>query len=1057
MSRFALTILVTLAIWAGYRGYARLMGPLTRPSADVLLQIPTQVPVEVPAQPVNFARADLFLRGHEWTKQASTRIQVGTNAFVYFDEYELDGNRVELKPFAMVRTSATSPRERPYVIQCTGAHVTFEQEFKLGGESPGRILAAALHGEFTINGPNSLEIKGRDCWFAEDSHQLYSDQPIEFSYTPDKGTLKQIRGKADKLQILFEPTNYAVHGRDMPRVGEVVSVTLRRDVDLEFDVDNEGEVTTNHVASLGPFTYDMIRRLATFQDQVVVSRPTRDSDGKKGLDQLMAHALALEFEAPPPTGLAGAAQSVSEETEADDEDTESSPLGKLKLKMVHAAGLIPKAPVRVRSSAAQLNGVMQQLQYDALRRILTLTDQSGVVELTTEEVVLRTPHLRVEHDEHGELTGVISDREGRLDYTRPAQTDGAPQRFHALWNQRMTLSPLPAEELVLVVLEGDARVIQPAENGQMGLLCRKLTLEANSNRFERDSLSGTATTTKPAESKQDVPLKRAIAEGDVAMASDQFEIKTERLDVVFEAGRLPQGPTGQIAAPATTQLVRPFGHSDLTRVRRRRSRLSVTSLTQPSLLAAIGPRRGLALASVPVETRSAPQTQLAAEPSTPFRLSGNEFWHVEADGIEATIVQDPETQKADLQQVIGMGEVLIRQSPRTKAMVSTVPPTEESLTVTGQRLHLVNTGGIDQVLHLTGSPAKLDRAGVHLEGDELIFDREVNTAKVVGKGMMKFPVKASLSGEEQDQPSELNVYWLREMIFDGKLARFIEGVSARLDDSVMRCDEMHVTLNQRIDFSASKPDTKNIGIQTVLCQRGVEFQYIQWSEQSDPLVRAEGKAGEFELRYDTGDFEARGGGRLEVWQKNEQSRVEVDPQATAKANQPITASRLPWQYTEVIFHDKLVGNMHRKLATLYDRVWVTHAPVERALQRFTRDELSHNSESAKNSVWLGSDELTLSLHPWPGEERDYVAIQAIGRQAPVELEGRLFQATADTLTYDESTKLFTLRGLGQKPVSLAMQDRPGDKYNEWSGQQVQFNPARHSFSFQGSKGAFGSR
>ncbi|MCA9056536.1 MAG: hypothetical protein KDA75_22060, partial [Planctomycetaceae bacterium] len=213
---------------------------------------------------------------------------------------------------------------------------------------------------------------------------------------------------------------------------------------------------------------------------------------------------------------------------------------------------------------------------------------------------------------------------------------------------------------------------------------------------------------------------------------------------------------------------------------------------------------------------------------------------------------------------------------------------------------------------------------------------------------------------------------------------------------------------------------------------------------------------EFELRYDTGDFEARGGGKLDFWQQNEDSRVDVEPQRAAQANQPVEVDELPWQFTNVVFHGRIKGNIHKRHATLFDRVWVTHAPVERPLQVFTRDDLSSDTVSARNGVWMGCDELSISMHRWTGRDASYVQILGVGRLARVELEGHSFQANSDTLAYDESTKLFTLRGLGENPASVAFQDHPGAPYREQSSSQIQFNPGDRSGSIQKSRGVSGS-
>jgi hypothetical protein len=327
------------------------------------------------------------------------------------------------------------------------------------------------------------------------------------------------------------------------------------------------------------------------------------------------------------------------------------------------------------------------------------------------------------------------------------------------------------------------------------------------------------------------------------------------------------------------------------------------------------------------------------------------------------------------------------------------------------------------------------------------------------------PVHQSITGEPLAIPSLLDIHWTRQMTFDGALAKFTEGVRTRLEDSVMRCDEMTVALNRRVDFTDRRPSTRGLSIQTVKCLNGVDVEFYSWEER-ELIGVTKGRAAEFTLHYDTGDFDARGPGHFDGWQKGDGQRVEIEPNSIARANQPVEADPLEWEFSNVHFAGKITGNFQKRRATLHDRVRVLYAPVERALQVFVRDDLSMDTPSSRNAVWLGCDELQITLHPRPpssasrqpeGEKpRDFVQLLAVGKLSRVELEGRLFQANADTLSYDEATKLFTLRGLGANKASIAYQQRPATPYQEANGQTIQFNPARQSVSVQGSDGAFGS-
>ena len=1043
MHRLLLTSIVIGCLWAAYRGYARWISPLTTP-----LPPPPTANIDeqpVPVKPAEFSVTKPWLRGADWTEEAKFKIQHAENAYIFFDAYESFETKVELKPFAMVWYEGVK-RRVPYVIQCQSARLTFERPFKIGGETPGRMLGAVLTGEFRITGPHGLTVDGEDCRFSEQAHQLYSDRPIKFQYSPDSDGLKIVRGNADKLQIDFEPATYAVHGRDMPRVGDVVSITLRRAVNLLFQYETKDGPASTRVLSDGPFSYDFPRRLATFQDNVRVARPKENPDGSAGHEDLQAHWLALQFEPTPKEGVADGEDSGNAVAELEEEE---SSLGKLRLRSLRAVGKTASDPVQVASTPANFTGTMNDLQYDAVERRLLMQDPEHGVRLNNGEVTLLTPAMQLLHDESGELTYVEAMRNGRLDFERPGKGDEAPQKFHALWTRRMDLTPEPERDLTIVVLEGDARVIQP---GEMGILCDRLTLDVDS-----ENVSATERGVAASRNPDELPLKHALAEGNVAMAGRQFQVETSRLDVTFESGRLPKGPTGKLTRAKDERT-----HPDEGRLQRKRrsattspsaaTELRLACLTEPTFWS-----RAVSQWSVPSEPiGSQPTIVVAARPAAPLGLKSNDHWSIRADSINAIVLQDPSSQETEVREVVGVSDVHIVQTPpQRSSLAGPSDDDEQPLVVMGQRLHLVNSGGFDQALHLTGSPAHLDRGGIYIEGDELFFDRELNTARVIGRGMMKSPVRQGISGEKSETPSQLVIHWAREMIFDGSVARYVEAVRTRLDDSVMTCDEMTVTLNRRVDFSSERPDTEGLGIQSVLCERGVTFEYLQWGEQQELLSRAEGRAGEFELRYDTGDFVARGGGKIDFWQQNEESRVDVERKRAARANQPVAVDELPWQYTNVVFHDRTTGNMRQKHATLFDRVWVTHAPVERALQRFTRDDLSRDNESSRNGVWMGSDELTISLHPWPGRDEEYIQVLGVGTLSRVELEGRTFQANADVLTYDESTKLFTLQGRGENPASVSMQDHPGAEYRDSTGQRIQFNPAKPSVFIQGSKGASG--
>ncbi|MCA9053854.1 MAG: hypothetical protein KDA75_08455, partial [Planctomycetaceae bacterium] len=680
MNRLLLTAIVTACLWGAYRGYALWINPLTQPpAAPPTLSVG---PIPMPKNPEEFGVANRALRNEGWVKDATFKVRHAEDAYLFFDEYKSSDEKVELKPFAMV-WRRSDRRESPYVIQCDSARITFERAFKLGGsESPGRIIAAVLDGKFQITGPSGLVIDGHDCKFSEQEHQLYSDHPIEFQYSPAQGALKLVRGSADKLQIDFTPSTYATHGRDMPRVGDVASLTLRRDVKLLFRHQDGESQTITRVTSAGPFVYDFLRRLATFQEQVHVARPRVNPDGSDGYDDIVAYWLALEFEEQPedpnaesPSATVTGARSSTVDGLDDDVDEEPPSLGRLQLKYMRAMGQSGADPAIITSTPANFTGKMHDILYDALARRVVMKDEQEGVRLENGEVSLLTPEMQLEHDTQGELTFVSAVREGRLDFERPAADDHPAQKFHALWTRSLTLTPQPELQQTQIVLEGDARVIQP---GEMGILCDRLTLDVDSDRLDAGRTEADPTSQKPVDAQPGVvpdalPLRHVLAEGQggrVAMAGRQFQIETSRLDVTFKSGRLPKGRTGQPAA--VTRRVR---HSD-------RDAIELTLCLDSRPLVARRPMSAGSLLSASqqsfwsVPSEGAVPRILAAAPATPG-IKSDDHWAIKAHSIEAIVLQDAASQETEIEQVVGEGEVHIRQTPPPRSSLAGPPADDQ--------------------------------------------------------------------------------------------------------------------------------------------------------------------------------------------------------------------------------------------------------------------------------------------------------------------------------------------------------------------------------------------
>src|SRR5690606_29798404 len=99
----------------------------------------------------------------------------------------------------------------------------------------------------------------------------------------------------------------------------------------------------------------------------------------------------------------------------------------------------------------------------------------------------------------------------------------------------------------------------------------------------------------------------------------------------------------------------------------------------------------------------------------------------------------------------------------------------------------------------------------------------------------------------------------------------------------------------------------------------------------------------------------------------------------------------------ISFSGTIQGNLEQKIAHLNNqRIEMLTAPVDQALVLFRRDQISSDTKAAENAVWIGSRNLRVLQQEFGG--RVYWNIFA---RESTELEGKIFRAVADELSFDE--------------------------------------------------------
>jgi hypothetical protein len=136
------------------------------------------------------------------------------------------------------------------------------------------------------------------------------------------------------------------------------------------------------------------------------------------------------------------------------------------------------------------------------------------------------------------------------------------------------------------------------------------------------------------------------------------------------------------------------------------------------------------------------------------------------------------------------------------------------------------------------------------------------------------------------------------------------------------------------------------------------------------------------------------------------------------------------------FEGAVTGNVHQRFATFDDRVKAIYAPVTQAQMEFDRHELSGSSESARRAVWVGCDQLNVSLsESRPAAPNGFITLNA---QGSVSLEAQKVQANAHQITFEEEKDVFELRGRGEEMATVYIDSGP--TRGSVPGRVIQINP-----------------
>ncbi|HID20832.1 MAG TPA: hypothetical protein EYP14_00315 [Planctomycetaceae bacterium] len=643
------------------------------------------------------------------------------------------------------------------------------------------------------------------------------------------------------------------------------------------------------------------------------------------------------------------------------------------------------------SDANKLVAHVTEFLYDGPSRVAVLRSDTAA-RVTHRTSLLVCPEITVTHDRRGKIVSAWCRGAGQLTH-RDRHTDRV--LLEAGWLTQMRLFPDPNSGWNLIEMQDQVR----AEKSDQDMSLKADLIRLWYEPAERVGGAKTARRIDPDRARPSGLRKNRphylVATGRVEISSPQLEGQTERLEVAFAGA----DPSARADGTASTH------------------------------------RASGAVRKEPPPSAGFPETEAAGEKSSPLLpIPGSDSStgpvRIEAQTIKVRMQERPGEPDYEVAEVWNEGRVRIVQPG--------APQKTGGLELTGHRLHLVNTAPNRQVLHVFGVPAMIDHPEFRLEGPEISLDRAANQVSVNGPGSLNLLVERGFEGHRLNSPQPLTIQWDEQMTFDGLQAHFNGRIRAELEHSRMRCHDMLVELTEPIRLARSGARRRRVQIRRVVCQDAVEVDSYGYVADELTEIR-KARCGRFSLDQITGRTEAVGPGELRFWRRGRGKRAAVSARAQARANAPLKAEEVQWEYTRIEFSGNTVGNLRQRQATFVDRVRIVYGPVDGPLGTINPDQLP------KDAAEMQCERLEFAFQPeTEAFPRGYIELTARGN---AKLEGRTFVARADVISYDESKGLYVLSALGNREAAIWRQVQAGGDYSVAYAKRMRFIPSRNSLEF----------
>lgn len=666
-----------------------------------------------------------------------------------------------------------------------------------------------------------------------------------------------------------------------------------------------------------------------------------------------------------------------------------APMGN-RLRLTHVLAEGPQ--VTLRSTSRNLVAQMTDLHYWVDERRIELinrsTDDQGrpySVQLNQNGSELLVPSIRILHSEAGRLLRLECRGRGIIRHPSSRRSAGAAAR----WTESMVLKSGDGNGQRTITLKGNAAVARSDQSLQID--GQEISMQLNVD-----------------DKAPELPISRRGAD------SGEFEISSldPRLLIARESVHLR---TPQINGTVRDTLTVTFQDT----------RAANTASAAAGIKSA-----SFAGDSVSADGDSEPDDE---QPTT-----------FSSDSMTATVLFDKASreQSGQLSKVQLIGGVEVSRASTD---------VDQSFVARGN--HLIAENGFEdrRQIQLFGDPASFVQGLREIEGQNIKLSELLGSASVGTSGRIRLVTDKGLRGEVLPKPTPIDIYWSDRMTFQGRTAHFVGNIRAVMSDQEthdieVKCDGLivHFTRDISIDQSGESgqfgiaTDSSSEGpleIERIECQNRVVIRMDEL-KLGEVVARHRAKLVNLNMNLKTGACDALGHGWIESRTPDTNGQLTLAPSVTARANTPIHVSNAAFVFMRISFIGDLVGNIHKRNATLSHHVVGIVAPVRHLEEVVEVDTLSTSQLPDQVGI-VRAEELTVLAITDHALEVDSFSLTA-NRNARI--ESRRFSGDADIITYDHSKRQFILRTENDRIATVYHRPGPEGQFRRSVGKRFEYYP-----------------